>query len=354
MNKKYIVRIVSVLTIFSIIITAGCSQIGSKKLNRYSADFLVLFNTATRIIGYAESEEEFKKQSEFVYDRLEFYHNQYNRFETVEGVNNIRTINQQAGIAPVKVDECVIDLLELSQKAYQDTNGRVNVMIGAVTGVWHEYRERYQYEEEIAALPPQELLQEAAAHTDMQSLIVDRENSTVYITDSEAKLDVGAIAKGYAVQRIVEEARAYGITNMLISVGGNVAAIGTKFDDSGKAEKWSVGIQNPDGSNKDVSPSLKLENMSLVSSGDYERYYVYDGRIYGHIIDPETLFPPTRFKQVSVAAKDSGLADISSTALFIMSLEEGQEFVRNQDIEALWILQDDTLVYSDGFRSYEK
>lgn len=354
MNKKYIVRIISVLTIFSILATSGCSLQEGKNQHRYSADFLVLFNTATRMIGYAESEETFQDQSQFIYDRLEFYHQHYNRFETVEGLNNIRTINQQAGKTPVPVDESILDLLEISQAAYEASNGKVNVMIGAVTDLWHNYRDRYQYDEAGAQLPSQEDLQAAAAHISMESLVLDREKGTAYITDPDAQLDVGAIAKGYAVQRVVDEARAYGITNMLLSVGGNVAAIGTKFDNQGQAENWSVGIQNPDGSNDEISPSLKLAGMSLVSSGAYERYYVYDGQAYGHIIDPETLFPPRRYQQVTIAAQDSGQADICSTALFIMDLEEGKEFAKAQGIEALWILQDGSLVYTEGFRNYEK
>lgn len=347
MSKNGIVRVLAILTIFSIL--SGCTR--QQALKRYSADFLELFDTMSRVVGYTRSEEEFKEQSAFVYERLKFYHQQFDFFRSYDGVNNIKTVNDQAGIAPVSVDPCIIDLLDFCIQSEKDTGGAVNVAMGSVLQLWHRQREEYMYDEENAALPPVELLQEAAEHTDISKLIIDRENNTVFLADKKMRLDVGAIAKGYAVQRVADEAREKGIGRMILSIGGNVVAIGTKPGN----EKWSVGIQNPDtDSEKELTPSLKLEDAALVSSGDYERFFVADGIVYGHIIDPKTLMPPTKYRQVSVLAKDSGEGDVLSTALFILDIEEGKKLLRQYHAEAVWMLADGRIIYSDQFRDYEK
>ncbi len=347
MRNKVIVRVAAILTIFSIL--TGCAN--QPELHRYSADFLELFNTVSRIVGYDESEEEFKEQSDFIYNRLEFYHRQFDFFNSYDGINNIKTINDNAGKSPVEVDESIIDLLELSIWAYEETDGAVNVAMGSVLNLWHQQREEYQYDAQSAVVPSKEELEEAAKHIDIRNIIIDRSSQTVYLADPEMRLDVGAIAKGYAVQKVSEEAREFGINSMILSIGGNVVTIGTKPGN----EKWSVGIQNPDWNSKeDITPSLKLADLSLVSSGDYERYFVADGISYGHIIDPATLMPPTHYKQVSVVASDSGIGDILSTALFILDIEDGKKLLQKHHAEAMWVMRDGSVVYSDSFREYEK
>lgn len=347
----HIVGIALILTIFSIIGLSGCQKAETPEENRYSAEFLQLFNTMSKIIGYAPSKEDFQKQSDFLYQRLEFYHQQYNSFESFEGVNNIKTINEMAGKEPVVVDPSVIELLEFCKEGYEITGGRVNVAMGSVLQIWHRYRDQYMYDEASAKLPSMDELEEAAKHTDINSIIIDKKASTVFLADPKVQLDVGAIAKGYGVQKVVEEARKFGIQRLVLSIGGNVATIGTKPG----GEKWSVGVQNPDlTSDEEITPSLKLQDLSLVSSGDYERYYVVDGERYAHIIDPKTLMPPRQFRQVSVVVEDSGYGDLYSTALFIMSLEEGMAFIENTDARAMWVLSDKTTAYSPGFHDLEK
>lgn len=347
MRNKVIVRVAAILTIFSIL--TGCAN--QPELHRYSADFLELFNTVSRIVGYDESEEEFKEQSDFIYNRLEFYHRQFDFFNSYDGINNIKTINDYAGKSPVEVDESIIDLLELCIWAHEETDGAVNVAMGSVLNLWHQQREEYQYDAQSAVVPSKEELEEAAKHIDIRNIIIDRSSQTVYLADPEMRLDVGAIAKGYAVQKVSEEAREFGINSMILSIGGNVVTIGTKPGN----EKWSVGIQNPDWNSKeDITPSLKLADLSLVSSGDYERYFVADGISYGHIIDPATLMPLTHYKQVSVVASDSGIGDILSTALFILDIEDGKKLLQKHHAEAMWVMRDGSVVYSDSFREYEK
>lgn len=337
----------------------ACSSFG--KPERYQAQFLELFDTVTTIIGYAPSKAEFTKFAQSVYDNLKEYHELFDIYNDYEGINNIKTINENAGIAPVKVDRKIIDMLLFSKEAYELSEGKVNVAFGAVLAVWHNYREAGIEDPSKAELPTMELLKEKATHTDINKLIINEEASTVYLEDPEMSLDVGAIAKGYATEKVVEQAISDGYYHALLSVGGNVRAIGSKersitLDKDTTPSAWSVGIQNPDlESEEQYLDILSLTDLSLVSSGDYERYYTVDGKRYHHIIDPVTLMPADYFTAVSIVAENSGLADALSTAIFNMPYEEGLQLIEGlPNTEALWVYQDGTMKYSSGFEDFLK
>ncbi len=333
------------ITIFGL---TGCSR--KEELKRYDATFLELFDTVTTIVGFAGDKEEFSQFAQDVHDDLEVYHQLYDIYNDYEGVNNIKTINDNAGIAPVKVDQKILDLLEFSKKADELTGGKINIAYGAVLRVWHEYREAGVDDPENAKLPPMEVLTEKAEHTDITKLIIDETAKTVYLADPEMLLDVGAIAKGYATEMVVRDMMNKGYKNAMLSVGGNVRAIGSKPE----GEAWNVGIQNPDTESEDTNLYiLKLKDCSLVTSGDYERYYTVDGKRYHHIIDPDTLMPSAYFTSVSIICQDSGLADALSTSVFNMPYEQGLELVESlEDTDALWVFKDGSMKYSSGFTNY--
>lgn len=347
MFKKVIATALIAVMIFNL---AACIQPLNK---RFQAQFLELFDTVTTIIGYAKDEASFKEDVQLIYDELESYHKLYDIYNDYEGVNNIKTINDNAGIAPVIADRKIIDLLKFSKEAYKLSGGKVNVAFGAVLAVWHDYREEGIADPTLAKLPPMELLKEKAGHTDIEKLIIDEQAGTVYLEDPKMRLDVGAIAKGYATEQLVRMLEEKGISHILLSVGGNIRAIGDREE---KQREWNVGIQNPDlESDEQYLMITKIADLSLVSSGDYERYYTVDGKEYHHIIDPQTLMPAGYFTAVSILCKDSGMADALSTAIFNMSLEEGQKLIEGMDnTEALWVMTDGKQVYSSGFEKFIK
>lgn len=321
------------------------------KEKRYEAEFLLLFDTVTQIVGYANTKEEFSEYTQLVYDNLKEYHELYDIYNDYDGKNNIKTINDNAGIKPVKVDKKIIDLLLFSKDAYELTDGKVNVAFGAVLEVWHQYREEGTENPDKAALPPMDILEEKAMHTDINKVIINEADSTVYLEDKEMSLDVGAIAKGYATEMVSNIAVEHGYTNGMISVGGNVRTVGGKGESN---QDWKVGIQNPD--LEDTKTELYILNFkddSLVTSGVYQRYYTVDGKQYHHIIDPVTLMPSDYFTAVTILCKNSGMADALSTAVFNMPYEEGKEFVESlPDTEALWVFKDGGEKSSSGFQDY--
>lgn len=323
---------------------------------RYEASFLDVFDTMTKIVGYAKNEQEFKQQAQMIHDQLLEYHKLYDIYHNYEGINNIKTINDNAGKAPVKVDKRLLDLIILSKTAENFSNDKINIAFGAVLSVWHQYREEGLDDPDNAKLPPMELLKEKNQHTDINNVIVDEQNSTVYLKDPEMRLDVGAIAKGYATERVSEYAQEHGFKNGMFSVGGNIRTIGDKLDGKNNDNTWSVGIQNPDlESQKKNLYILGLNDCSLVTSGVYERFYTVDGKQYHHIIDPNTLMPSEYFLSVSIVCKDSGLADALSTSVFNMPYEDGLKLIESmKDTEALWVFKDGSMKSSPGFNKLVK
>lgn len=329
--------------ILALVLLSGCAAPAAEDdtTQQYTATFLTLFDTVTTIIGRAEEEETFKQTAQAIHDDLLHYHELFDIYNDYEGVNNIKTINDNAGIAPVEVDQAIIDLLLDCKKYYDLTGGKVNAAMGSVLYLWHEARNDGINDPQNAALPSMEALQEAANHCSFDSVIIDETAKTVYITDKETHLDVGAIAKGWATQRAAENAP----DGMLISVGGNVCATGPKLADG---TPWVIGIQDPDASDKNLHTVFVTEN-SVVTSGDYQRTYVVEGKPYHHIIDPDTRMPGTYWRSVSIVCNDSGLADALSTALFLMDREEGEALALSCGAEVFWVDAAGQEFMTDGF-----
>lgn len=311
------------------LVLAGCGEEAPPQAKHYTATFLTLFDTVTTIIGPGESEAAFQAQAQQLHDQLEHYHQLFDIYHSYEGIANLKTVNDQAGIAPVQVDNAIIRLLTDCKEYYRLTGGKVNVALGSVLSLWHEARSDGIRDPLNAALPDPAALNEAADHGDINCLIIDPEASTVYLTDSKMKLDVGAIAKGWACQRVAETAP----TGMLISVGGNVCATGPKTE---AGDPWIIGIQDPDQASSNLH-TLYVPQGSVVTSGDYQRSYTVDGKAYHHIIDPATQMPGTLWRSVSVVCSDSALADALSTALFLLPLEEGMALANARGVQVLWL-----------------
>lgn len=327
-------------TLLACILLAGCSDHNPKAEQKiYEATFLTLFDTVTVIKGTAESKEAFSEMARLLHDELLQYHQLFDIYNDYEGIDNLKAVNDRAGEAPVVVDRCIIDLLLDCKQYYDMTDGKVNVAMGSVLQLWHEERNNGLNDPANAKLPNEASLKEANAHTDFDKVIIDQGASTVFFSDPDVRLDVGAVAKGWSVQRVAEHAP----EGLLISVGGNVCATGPKKADT----PWIVGVQNPNGG--DYLHTLYVSSGSIVTSGDYQRCYTVDGKLYHHIIDPVTLYPGTFWRSVTIVCDDSGLSDALSTALFLLSREEGQLLLDQCDAKAMWVDADGNQYYSPGF-----
>ena len=219
------------------------------------------------------------------------------------------------------------ELLELIKIGYEwdiKTDGLLNINIGNLTKIWHDFREN------PVSLPNLDDVK-------IESLKMENDK----ILNDKVNIDLGAIVKGYVTEKAGNYLKNIGIDYYLINAGGNVKA--------GKSNKgyYNIGIASP--ISNETFEIVKAENISVVTSGGYERFYEYNGVMYHHIIDPNTLYPANNMKSVTVIGKDSGLCDILSTTLFLMDIDKGKEFIKDYDVKVIWFTNENQIIKSDNY-----
>ena len=331
-----------------------------------------LFDTVHVISGYDKSEQEFKKKVKFYQEEMEKLHKLYTSYEDFQGINNISTINENAGIKPVKVDRNIIDLLKDTLERNKEISDKVNIAAGNVIDLWDKAKME-------GKLPEQSELEKMQKCAKTENIVIDEQNSTVFIKEKCTKLNLGAVAKGYAVEQVTKKMEIAGMTSFIISAGGNVKVVGKRKIPKKESEitdlkscknQFCIGIALPlyndnniDKSNpynngkNDYLAKIATENMSIVTTGNYQRYFVMDNKVYGHVINLETLKPEDSFASVSVITEDSGLADFMSTTLFLLSYEEGKALIekmsKKEKIDVIWAMKNGDVISSEGLISGE-
>ena len=356
--------VLSLLSLSMIMIMTGCSK-KYELMNHYITG---PFDTITTYMSYVSSEEEFNEQCDYIEEQLNYYDQLFDKYNTYNGMNNLKTINDNAGKKAIEVDQALIDLLNLSIERNRKISSKVNIAFGSVINIWHDYREEAESHDGVGTVPSDEELEKANQHTSIDSIEIDENKKTVYINDAQVSIDVGATAKGYAIELIKDGLIEMGVDNFLLSGGGNVASHGQrKIQKEGEfylddcADKFCIGIESPQDGNYAASADdpdseneavLVVQGESIVTSGDYQRFYQdVNGVRYHHLIDPETLYPAVHFRSVSIITEDSGLADFLSSAVFLMEYEEGLKLVNSLDgVEAIWLLEDGKIKMSDGLK----
>ena len=337
--KRFTRIYADLVMVIAVALLSGCSPVGP---TRYQGGFFGTFDTFVQVILYADSEQSFEGHFLAVQDMFTHYHRLFNIFESFDGVNNLRTVNENAGIAPVAVEQEVIYLLKISRQAYFDTDGAINVTLGPVLSIWHDYRLRGSRDVENATLPTYGVLREAAALADINGLVIDAEVGTVFLTALGMSLDVGATAKSFAASRAAALLRERGVSAAIIDAGGDVVTIGESPVNGG--QPWSVGVR--DFRTNSLFDTVRARDMAAATSGGYIRHFIVDGTEYNHIIDPVTLMPATRYAFVTILHEDANVAEMLSTALFILPFEAGYALARRFDAAAVWVFLDGTAEYN--------
>ena len=361
-------KIINILLACSFLFMTGCKK---EQYQYLTKRFVGPFDTITTYITYAKSEDDFKKQCDYIDEKLNYYNDLFDKYNNYSELNNVKTINDQAGKQAVEVDQDLINLIELCIQRNKDISSKVNIAFGSVIEIWHDYRESAENNGGVGEVPSLDDLRKANEHTNLESVQVDKDKKTVYIDDENVSIDVGATAKGYAIELIKQDLIEMGVDNFLLSGGGNVVSHGErKIKKEGNfylnecQDKYCVGIESPQDGNFAVSDSdedseneavLVVQGESIVTSGDYQRFYEdINGIKYHHLIDPDTLFPAVHFRSVSIITEDSGLADFLSSAVFLMKYEDGLKLVNSLDgVEAIWLLEDGKIRMSDGLKDNE-
>ena len=349
--KLKFVSLICLLLALALTFQAGVPVcLSENEYTKYSRRALDIFDTEISLIGYTRTQAEFDQAYEDTMALLRRYDRIFDAYHGYDGLNNLYYVNRHASQEPVEIPQELFDLISWCKGQWDAGLRSVNIAMGAVLSVWHTYREAGLDDPENAELPPMEILLEKSLHTDFDRVILDAEKQTVFFDDPEITLDIGAVAKGWAADAVVPYLSEH-MPSFLLSLGGNVYTGEAPRD--GRAN-WAVGVQDPrPGETSTYMDIVDVRELTVVTSGDYWRYYIVDGQRYHHIIDPETLFPSTKMLSVTIICESSTLADFLSTTLFVLSAEEGLKLIESMDgVEALWVLPDGSEQVSPGMGSY--
>lgn len=315
-----------IILIIALILLASCNKIELHKFNKKSIDSG--FNTFIELIAYTKDQEEFNQYFSIVVEEFEYYNRLFDIYHQYEGMNNLKTINLAAGKEKIVVDQAIIDLLQEAKQFNKTISPVFDISSGSVLQLYHHYREQGQslnQEGQFGPLPDLQLLAERRLHVQLDNIQIDESSNSVYISDPETSIDVGGIAKGFAAERIAIKLKEIGLKHAVINAGGNLRIIGDKPD----GKKWTAGVQDPKGEVSSLIGFYVGENQSVVTSGNYQNFYLAENNLLiHHIIDLETLLPAQHFESVTVVVEDSGLADALSTTFYTLSYQQGLELAK--------------------------
>lgn len=255
---------------------------------------------------------------------------------TREG-SDVWKINHSAG-NPVEISDDTAAMIELAKHYYELSDGAFDITVAPYTEIW-------DFQNNPGIIPEEKTIAEARSHVGFPLLHLD--GSTVTLDDPQAAIDLGGIAKGYIADRLKEYLLSQGIESGYINLGGNMLTIGTKPGNV----PWNIGIRKPFAEASDIITAVKVDGLSVVTSGTYERYFEKDGTIYHHILDPANGHPVQNgLQSVTILSSSSADGDALSTSCFVLGLDRGMELAESLDgIEALFITDDGELHYSSGF-----
>ena len=226
-------------------------------------------------------------------------------------VSQTSEINRNSGIKPVKVDKELFDLIARSKKISEITDGAFDISYASMDKIW-------KFDGSMKEMPSEDEIKASVSKVGYQNIILDNENSTVFLKQPGMKIGFGAIGKGYAADKAKTLLIEKGVSGGIINASGDMNTWGKKPD----GNEWMVAITNP--MNKDKAFALlPLKQGAVVTSGDYEKFVNFNGVRYAHIINPKTGYPATGIISVSVFAPKAELADALATSVFVMGKEVG-------------------------------
>lgn len=251
--------------------------------------------------------------------------------------SQVSIINNKAGLTPVKVDKELFDLTFRSKKVSELTNGAFDISFASMDKIWHFDRSEQE-------LPDSATVKKAAMNINWRNILLDTREQTVFLKERGMKIGFGAIGKGYAANRAKSVMKLIpGVTGGLVNASGDLIAWGQ----SNHKDGWNIQIADPKDKNKTLG-WIRLNDLSIVTSGDYEKYFTSKGIRYAHIINPKTGYPITTIKSATIICPDAELSDALATSVCVLGVEKGLELVnRLNGVECLIVDANDNIFTSD-------
>jgi thiamine biosynthesis lipoprotein len=335
-GNRLICILVSVL-ILLIFLLSGCNM-SSKKEPVSRTEFMM--DTVCTISLYDKTDTKILDE---VFNRL--YEIEKRMSNTVSD-SDINILNRNAGIKPVSVHDDVYYVLEKTKYYAELTSGAYDPTIGPLVDLWDI---KNQLEKEDYEIPKEKDIQDALKKVDYNNIEL-LDNNEIYLKEKGMKLDLGGIVKGYAADEVKKILLNKGVKSAIVDLGGNIYAVGEKPVN----EKWKIGIQNPFDNMGSYVGIVKLRDKSVVTSGDYERYFELNGVRYHHIIDSNTGYPTNNeLSGVSIISDSSIDGDALSTAFFVLGIDRSIELLKNmKEVDAVFIAKDGNIYVTPGLKDY--
>jgi thiamine biosynthesis lipoprotein len=305
---------------------------GEKRLTR--TEFLM--DTIVNSVAFSRDRSAGEKALGLVYlemARLEVLLDRY------RDSSDVSKINRSAGEAPVSVTGETLDVIIRALQVGTQTGGAFDITVAPVLSLWG-----FGTAEEN--VPAAEELAKALRLVDFRGVRLDEAAGTVFLETRGSQIDLGGIAKGYIVDRAAEFLLEQGITSAYLDAGGDIRVIGEKPDGS----PWRIGVRHPR-ERREIIAIVELRDQAIVTSGDYERFFIADGTRYHHIIDPATGYPAQGLVSVTVVAPDALTADALSTAGFVLGLERAMALFESMaDVEAIIVSEEGEVHITSGLQ----
>lgn len=254
--------------------------------------------------------------------------------------SEIARLNREAGLHQVPVSPEVREVLLIARQVSEWTEGRFDVTFGALSGLW-----KFDHDQDNTVPDPDEVRRQLPL-VNYRDLVVDESAGTAFLRRSGMRVNLGGVGKGYAVDRAVAILRRRGLRDFMVQAGGDLYAAGRRGD-----RPWRLGIRDPRGPADRSFAAIDLRDSSFSTSGDYERFFMRDGRRYHHIINPHTGEPARGCRSVTIAARTATLADALSTGVFVIGPAEGMALIeRLPDVEGVIVTDQNRVLVSSGLK----
>jgi thiamine biosynthesis lipoprotein len=324
-------RVIYILLFFSFISILHPPSSQSSNLFKYHQ---VAMGTVIEITLIADDEEAANKASLQAFQEIK-------RLETLMSPwldsSDVTRINRSAGKERVKVSPETFEVIQKAQEISELSEGGFDITIGPLTELWRKAREK-------KIPPPVEDVKEKLGLVNFKNIEMYQEGK-VFLKKKDMAIDLGGIAKGYAVDRAFELLKSLGYRNLIVNAGGDLRVGGLKNN-----QPWSIGIQNPRESKK-ILARISVSNMAVATSGDYEKFFIYEGKRYHHIFNPKDGFPTEGSQSVTIIAKDCITADGLATAIFVLGSEKGYSLCQQLDgVKCLIVDKEGKIIFSPSLK----
>jgi thiamine biosynthesis lipoprotein len=252
--------------------------------------------------------------------------------------SDVTRINQSAGKEWVKVSQETLRVIKKAREISELAEGGFDITVGPLTQLWRVAREK--------GIPPSaDELKKKLDLVNFRNVMIDQEEK-VFLKKRGMSIDLGGIAKGYAVDRAFEVLRTLGYKNLIVNAGGDLRVGGSKLD-----QPWSIGIQDPRSSEK-IMATVTISDSAIATSGDYEKFFIYQGKRYHHIFNPKDGLPSDGCQSVTIICKEGMVADALATAVFVLGPEKGYVLCQKlKGVDCLIVDKEGKIILAPGLKS---